>query len=352
MNKKYIPVMLGIITAILLSMFMLFLQGYNPVESYKSILSYSVFSLFGISNTLNYMSILLVVGLSAALALGSGVSNLGQFGQILIGAIVATIVGLSVDLPKFILIPLILVSGMAAGAIYASIAAIGKKLFGMSEFITTLMLNFIANYFTQYLVTNPLMDTNSSWPMSRVLPESAILSGIGKLDTSIFIVFIAFIIVNIYISKTREGYELKIMGKNDIFAKIGGCKTDINFYKVMLYSGALSGLAGALLIIGSAQQNRFLLNIGETFANDGLMVSIISNNSVSAVLLYALFFSVIRSGATGMQLDTGVPSEFTTMLIAVMVLSVVGFRSYSSIFLSKIQAIRKSNSVKNSEVIK
>ena len=346
MNKKYIPVILGIITAILLSMLMLLVQGYNPIESYKSILSYSVFSLFGISNTLNRMGILLIVGLSAAIALGSGVSNLGQFGQILIGAIVATVVALYVDLPKFMLIPLILASGIIAGALYAFIAALLKKLFGMSEFITTLMLNFIANYFTQYLVTNPLMDPNSSWPMSYVVSENAILPSINKLDTSIFIVLIVFIIVYIYVSKTREGYELKIMGKNYIFAKIGGCKTDINFYKVMLYSGALSGLAGALLIIGSAQQNRFLPNLGETFANDGLMVSIISNNSVLSLLFYALFFSVIRSGATGMQLDTGVPSEFTTMLIAVMVLSVVGFRSYSSIFLSKIQAIRKSNSVK------
>lgn len=344
--KKAITILLGIATAILLGMLMLQIQGYQPLESYGCILQYSIFSGFGLSNTINRTAILVVTGISAALALGSGASNLGQFGQLLCGAITATVIGLFVNLPGVILIPLMLVCGAAAGALYAGVAAAGRKYFGMNEFIITLMLNFIADYFTQYLVTKPLLDPKSSWPMSKVLPGNALMPALGSLDSSVFLVAVVFVFMIIYIKRTRQGYEMRIMGQNGIFAKTGGCETDRNFVRVMLYSGALAGFAGVLLIIGAGQQNRFLPALGQGFANDGLMVSIISGNSVPGVIIYALLFSILQSGSTGMQMDTGVPSEFTTILIAITVLSVVAFRSYSGIFVDKLAAIRKARSLK------
>lgn len=344
--KKWVTILLAILTAILLGMLMLLAQGYNPIESYKCILDYSVFSSFGLSNTINRTAVLVITGISAALALGSGASNLGQFGQLLCGAIVATIIGLFVPLPRILLIPLMIVGGTIAGGLYAGLAALGKQYLGMNEFIITLMMNFVADYFTQYLVTKPLLDPGSSWPMSKVLPSQGVMPALGSLDTSVFIAGIVFVAVIIYSKRSRTGYELKIMGNNPIFAKVGGCDTKKNFMRVMLYSGALAGLAGAILIIGAGQQNRFIPGLGQSFANDGLMVSIISGNSVPGVLLYALLFSVLQSGSTGMQMDTGVPSEFTTILIAITVFAVVGFRSYSGIFMNKISAMKKANSLK------
>lgn len=348
--KKGITVFLGIATAVLLGMLMLWAQGYAPLESYSCILQYSVFSSFGICNTLNRTAILVVTGVSAAIAMGSGASNLGQHGQLLCGAIVATVIGLYLPLPTIILIPVMMICGAIAGALYAGLAAAGRKYFGMNEFIITLMLNFIADYFTTYLVTKPLLDPSSSWPMSKVLPSSAVMPAIGNLDSSVFIVLIVFVGMIVYMYKTRQGYEMRIMGKNPVFAKAGGCDTDKNFMRIMMYSGAMAGLAGVLLVVGAGQQNRFLPALGLGFANDGLMVSIISGNSVPGVLLYAFIFSVLQSGSTGMQMDTGVPSEFTTILIAITVLSVVAFRSYSGIFLNKLSAIRKANSLKKKEV--
>ena len=115
--KKAITILLGIATAILLGMLMLQIQGYQPLESYGCILQYSIFSGFGLSNTINRTAILVVTGISAALALGSGASNLGQFGQLLCGAITATVIGLYVNLPGVVLIPLMLLCGAAAGAL-------------------------------------------------------------------------------------------------------------------------------------------------------------------------------------------------------------------------------------------
>lgn len=344
--KKWMTVFLAIATAILLGMLMLWVQGYNPIESYQCILEYSLFSSFGLANTINRTALLVLTGISAAVALGSGASNLGQFGQLLCGAITATVIGLYVPLPGIVLIPVMMAAGAVAGGLYAGLAALGRRHLGMNEFIITLMMNFVADYFTQYLVTKPLLDPGSSWPMSRVLPKSAVMPAVGNLDSSVFVVGLVFILVLVYIKKGRQGYEMQIMGKNSLFAKVGGCDTDKNFMRAMVYSGALAGLAGVVMIVGAGQQNRFLPAIGQSFANDGLMVSIISGNSVPGVILYALLFSVLQSGSTGMQMDTGVPSEFVTILIAITVFAVVGFRSYSGIVINKIAAMKKAKSLK------
>lgn len=344
--KRGFTVFLGVVTAIVIGMILLASQGYSPLESYSSILKYSLFTVVGLSNTVNRAVFLLIAGTSAAVALGSGASNLGQFGQLLMGAMAAVLVGIYVPLPSWILIPLMLAAGMAAGAAYAGIAAVGRRYFGMNEFIITLMLNFIADYFTRYFIANPLKDPSSSWPASPVVAKEAILPAVGKLDCAVFLMVAVYILMVLYMRKSRTGYEMRIMGKNGIFARVGGCKTDRNFMKVMLCSGALAGLVGVMMIMGAGQQHRFLGGLGQSYADDGLMISIVSGNQITGVFLYAVLFSVFQSGSTGMQLDTGVPSEFTKMLIAITVLSVVAFRSYSGVFMNRLTAFKRSRGLR------
>ncbi len=344
--RRGITVFLGVVTAILIGMLMLASQGYSPMDSYASILKYSLSTHVGMSNTINRAVFLLIAGASAAIALGSGASNLGQFGQLLMGAMAATVIGLYVKLPAVILIPLMIVGGMAAGAAYAGIAALGRRCFGMNEFIITLMLNFIADYFTRYLITNPLKDPSASWPASPVVPQQAILPAINKIDCAAFLMIAVYLFAVFYMRNSRTGYEMRIMGKNGIFARVGGCRTDKNFMKVMLASGALAGLVGVMMIMGASQQHRFLGGLGQSYADDGLMISIVSGNNISGVFIYAIIFSIFQSGSTGMQLDTGVPSEFTKMLIAITVLSVVAFRSYSGIFMDRLSALKRTRSLR------
>lgn len=344
-GKKNLTVVLGIITAILIGMLMLASQGFSPMECYSSIVQYSLASSVGLANTINRFVFLMIAGASAAVALGSGASNLGQFGQILMGAMTATLIGLYVNLPGYILIPLMIFGGMLAGALWAGLAALGKRLFGMNEFIITLMLNFVADYFVRYLISTPLKDPATQWPASRIVSENGILPAIGRIDSAVLIMIAAYILVVFLIRKTKMGYELQIMGKNGIFARVGGCDTDKNFVRAMLLSGALAGLLGTMMIVGATQQHRVICGLGENFANDGLMISIITGNNISGVFIYAMLFSILQSGSTGMQLDTGVPSEFTTMLIAITVLSVVAFRSYLGIFINKLIAKKKTRSL-------
>ncbi len=344
--KKVTVIAMGVVLAVLVGALLLAFQGYDPVVSYMAILKNSLFAEVSVGNTFSRSAILLMVGLSAFVALGSGASNLGQFGQLLSGAMAAVLVGLYVPAPSAVLIPLMILAAAVCGALYAAIAAACKHFWGMNEFITTLMLNFIADYFTTYLVTDVIKDPKAAWPMSAAVPKTAIFGSVGFIDASVFISVLLFGILFVYWYRTRKGYELRINGKNAVFARNGGCTTDKNFILTMMLSGALAGIAGAFLIMGSMQQHKFVPAIGKANGSDGLMIAIISGTSMPSVLFFAFFFGTLQTGAVGMQLDAGVPMEFTIILQAIMTLRVVAFRDYSDIFLNKLAARSKISRLK------
>ncbi len=337
---------LGIVTAVLLGMLLLTWQGYDAFSSYGAVFKYSLASPFALGTTLERTAIVGLVALAATTTFTSGASNLGMFGQIMAGAIAATAIG-SLPLPGIILVPLMFAGGALAGAFLALIAALLRKYFGMDEFITTLMFNFIMNYFTDFLVNTSMRDPSVSWPMSPVIQNAGVLPKLfGFIDISFFLVVFIFVASYIFWSRTRTGYEMRMMGSNPIFAKIGGAATGPDFMKAMLLSGAYSGMAGVILIAGSGQQNRFLPGMGENFANEGLMIAIVSNNNVFVALFYSLVFSILNTGSTGMQLETSVPLEFITMLIGLTVMAVVVFREASTPLLAKYKAYKEDRKLR------
>lgn len=350
MMKKISTMALGIMTAVILGMLFLAWQGYDSLGSYAAVLKYSLGSTFAIGVTLERTAIVSMVALAAVITFSSGASNLGMFGQILTGEIIATFIGVYVPLPGILLIPVMLIGGALGGAAVALLAGLGRKFFGMNEFITTLMFNFILEYFTDFLVNTSMRDPEMSWPMSKVIAKEGIMPRLfGFIDGSVLFAVVIFIFSFIYWRNTRLGYEMRINGKNPRFAMFGGCAADSNFLKAMALSGAYNGLAGVLLVIGSGQQNRFLPGMGQNYADEGLMIAIVANNSVIGVLFYAFIFSMFNTGATGMQLETSIPLEFITMLIGLTVMSVVALREYSTTFLNNMKALFENKKLKKEE---
>ena len=235
---------------------------------------------------------------------------------------------------------MLIVAGVA-GSLYAAIATFFKHKFSMDEFITTLMLNFVAEYFITYLVSNPLKDSGAAWPMSPVISEKGVFSQVGGIDFSVFISIFVFATLFAFWRKTRTGYELRMQGSNKLFSRAGGCEVSRNFVSSMMLSGFLAGLAGAFLIMGSGQQNKLIPSLGKVNADDGIMIALISGNSLLSVVIFSVFFGIIQTGAVGMQLETNVPMEFTIMLQAMMVLLVVAFRDYSDIFINNFKAWKR-----------
>jgi ABC-type uncharacterized transport system permease subunit len=305
MSKTLLSAILGILIALLIGALIILAQGYNPLTTYAALLQYSLLGAYPIATTLKNAVPLVLTGLSASVAFASGPINLGQPGQLVAGALFATLGGLYLQLPPFLLIPVLLLLALMGGALWAGLAALLRILFNMSEFIVTLMLNFVADYFTAWVIAFPLLDPKAFSPMTAA---------------AIWFVY----------QRWTAGYEWRISGQNSLFARLGGCDIDRNFVAVMVVTGALAGLAGGLVVMGGP--HRFIKGLGANYAWDGIMIAIVANNGILASLFYGLFFSAIQTGALGMELITAVPSEISQVLQAVLVLVIVASRESLSAF--------------------
>lgn len=340
MKKKLISGLLGVAAALLIGAVIMLAQGYNPLTTYQALFQYSLFGLYPLSTTFKNSVPLILTGLSASIAFASGPVNLGQPGQLLMGALFATLGGLVLRLPPVLMIPVLILLAMLGGALWAGVAAFLRRAFNMSEFIVTLMLNMIADFFTAWVISGPLQDRKAFSPMTEAIDRAGWLPDIGSFNLTVFFMLIAVAVVWFVFNRWRAGYEWRMSGQNSLFARLGGCNIDRNFVTVMLVTGALAGLAGGLVVM--AGPHRFLKGIGANYAWDGIMVAIVANNGILATLLYGLFFASIQTGALGMELITAVPSEIALVLQAVLVLVIVASRETLNVFQDRMAARRRA----------
>ncbi len=339
MNRRLASGLLGIAVSFLIGALIMLPQGYRPLATYAALFSFSIVGLSAMATTLANSVPLVLTGLSASLAFGSGAVNLGGPGQLLIGALFATLGGLFLDLPAVLIVPVLLVLAAVGGALWAGLAAALRQWFGMSEFITTLMLNMIADFFTLWVISGPLYDPDAFSPMTRRIAPSAVLPEIAGFNASILVMAVAFGALWFVARRTVTGYEWRIVGNNSLFSRIGGCPVEQNYVAVMLASGALAGLAGGLVVM--AGPARFLKGLGANYAWDGVMIAVVAANRLTGTLLYGIFFAVLQTGALGMELIAAVPSEFVLVLQAVIVLVVVAGRGTFDIVINR-RAMRRA----------
>jgi simple sugar transport system permease protein len=340
MRRRLLHAAAGVAAALLVAALLMLVQGRNPVEAYGALLRFSLASPAGLAATLRSSVPLVLTGLSASLAFASGPINLGQPGQLVVGALFATAGGLALDLPAAIEIPALLAMGCVGGALWAAVPALLGRYAGMSEFIVTLMLNMIADSLTAWAVTYPLMDPEAYSPMTRPIASGGWLPRIAGMDTGVIVMLAAVGLVWLVWARSRVGYEWRMGGMNRLFARLGGCRVDRNFVLVMLWSGALAGLAGGLLVMGGP--HRFIKGIGGGYAWDGVMIAMVSANGIAATLAYGLFFGALRAGALGMELVTALPSELIVVLQAVIVLTVVAAREVLTSGVDRAMALRRA----------
>jgi len=342
--RKFIVGILGLIIGLIFSILIVKMQGKSPLEVYKALFDYSIGSLLSIISTLNATTPLILTGLSAAIAWEAGAINLGQPGQFLIGAITAALLGVYLPFPAWISIPLILTGAAAAGALWSGLAAFFRQKYNMDEFVSTLMLNFIAEYFTTYLVTYPFLDPKAYVVSSIAIKKTFTLSTADQFNMGIYLAILVAFFSWWIVKRWGIGYEWRMIGLSQRFTTVGGCKTEKDYSLVMLYSGALSGLAGGILILGGTQ-HRFMKGIGGNFGWDGVMLAMIANNDVTMTVLFAFFFGALKAGGIGMEFDTSVPSEFILVIEAIIVISVVATRATIDLYGGRLKALLKTRRV-------
>lgn len=315
--------LISLVFAILVSGIIMALFGYNPLDAFRAILLGAFGDQRAMAQTLSQATPLIFTGLAFTFAKKANLINLGIEGQLHLGAIGAALVGaMDLGLPMIIHLPLALLAGILAGGLYAGLVGLLKVKFGSNEVIATIMLNTIAINFTSYLVNYPFKIEGAVAQTERVV-EAAMLPRIiqkYQLTIAIFIAIGACILVKYFIDRTTMGYEIKSVGLNPIAAETAG----INISKIMvismLISGAIAGLAGAGQALGV--DRRFIEGFSPGYGFDGIAVAALAADSPIAVIFSGIIFGALRAGAMVLNRTTNIPTEFTSVIQALVVIFV------------------------------
>lgn len=315
-----------IIVALVFATIFLAASGYEPLAVVNGIVEGLTDDIAG---TIRWATPLILSGLAICVTYKAKVFNLGVDGQLYMGAAAGTAVALSVpqDLSPVLAISVVILAAMTAGALFAMIPALLKVYLGTNEVVSTLLLNFIAELFIEYLVSGPMRDPaeGTNLNASAVLPENTWLPRISFLQPSsanvgFYIAIIVMVIIAFIFFKTTTGHEIKMVGSNPVLAQYAGMKPKTTILKVMGLSGAIAGLVGAIEVI--AVQHRLLMGFNPEFGFDGIVVSLLANNNPVGVVFSGLFFGALKNGGINMERATDVPSAVTKIVMAIIIITI------------------------------
>lgn len=298
--------------------------GKNPLLAYSALWRASFGSRRDFGEALVSMTPLIFTGLSVAVAFRTGLFNIGAEGQLIVGQMAAAVVGYAVTgVPSVLHVLLALLAGAAAGAIWGGIPGFLKAKLGAHEVINTIMMNYIALYFTHYLVIGPLKG-HDYLPVTKTIANSAKLWRFlppTRANTGIFVALVAAAIVYYILWRTTVGYECRAVGLNPDAARYSGINVSHATTISMLLSGALAGLGGAVLVLGV--QHKFYDLFGFTgYGFDGIAVALIGNNHPLGIVGGAILFGVLSRGSQLMQSIAGVPKEVVGIVQAAIIIFV------------------------------
>lgn len=326
--QNFLYSLLAILIGFIVGALVLLITGYDPVSAYSTLFR-GIFSKprFLIQSLIDATPLILT-GLSVTFAFKTGLFNIGAEGQYIMGSLVATVIALSLPLPAIILPIVCILGGAFAGCIWGGIVGLLKAKKGIHEVITSIMLNWIAFYFSNFLVLNPAF-REPDQESTRLIPETArisisvpedwqtIIGKTTKLNYGIVVMLLVVIIVIIILNKTTLGYRLKAVGYNPHAAKACGINVYRSLFTSMAISGMLAGMAGALQICGVQY---FISQLGdmEAYGFNGLAVAFIGNINPFGTLLGGLFFGALNFGGNKLTL-AAVPKEVVNILMGTVV---------------------------------
>jgi len=324
LNKKekvYIP-LIAIALGLLLGCVILVLSGRSPILMFNTLVkvavgfdparpSAGINTRFPGEFLVSAMPIILT-GLSVGFAYRTGMFNIGGEGQIIMGSLGAVATALLLPFSGIFHVILCIIVGGIAGALWGFIPGLLKAKFNISEVVVGIMLNYsgmyIANYFLKLL-------PDSSATRTQMIPDSAslasnFLAGItnnSRLNWGIIVVIIAIIAYWFIIERTSFGYSLRATGFNKDASRFAGLKVNRNIIYSMMISGALAGLAGAVLVLGTFRFGRVMVAF-DNYGFDGIAVALVGMCNAIGILLAGLLFSLLKVAQPILQ-TVGVPKD-------------------------------------------
>jgi len=306
-------------------------------SAYSALWTGSFGSWFSLSSTLIKVTPLIFASLSVAISFRAGLFNIGAAGQIVIGAMAADIVALEFHAwPGWALIPAMLLASIVAGAIWGAIVGFLKAWRGAHEVVTTIMLNWVAFYVTDYLIDGPFTSPGGS-NQTNSLPPQAQLPAIVTVynqtlghflphldpiqyavDVSLFLALLALVVYWFISKRTAFGYEIRVLGENPKAAVYAGIPAKRNILLVMAIAGAFAGLGGAVHLMGQFpyQMIATTSRIDQT-GFDAIGASLLGMNTAVGVLFGSLLFGGLRAASPLVQVS-GISGDIVLVLEALV----------------------------------
>lgn len=296
------------------------ISGGRPWQSFSSMFMGAFGSTTALGETLVKATPLVLTGLAIAIGLRAGLFNIGAEGQLLVGALAAAWAGYAIDFPTILHIPLCILAGIVGGAVWGFIPGMLRAKRGVHEVMSAIMLNYIALYFTHFMVASPLKDIGTMAPQTPEMHASATFGYImqaGGVHWGIVIAAICTAAFGVFLWKSRLGYEIRAVGLAPDAARTAGISVPRTLVLAMVISGALAGLAGAVEVMGI--HHKFYDQFSPGYGFDSVAVALLGNNTAVGTALSALLFGALRNGALNMQLDTDTPKEIVTVIQAIVI---------------------------------
>lgn len=353
MNFSYRPTPISAKTAFMAIFFgllvggvLIFATGNNPFVIYSALIRGACGSVFAISSSLRWTIPLIFAGVAASIAFKGGVFNMGVEGQMYMGGLAAAIVGITyTNLPGYLLIPFMIAASMLVGMIWALPPILAKIYYGSSEVVPCMMLNYIAMYLTDYLVHNVFLASGNRGATIKtdMIAEQGRLAKLipgSNVTVALLIGLLVVLLFWVMMKKSKFGYEFEMCGINPRFAKYGGVNVNRTRISVILLSGAIAGLGGAMEIMGVRYcfESRF---VGD-FATNGILSALLGSCSPVGTLLGASFMGFLKAGALTVERTTSV-SRAVAVVIQCTIICFVSAKSFA--YLIDFKKIRKTGRV-------
>jgi general nucleoside transport system permease protein len=324
--------LISFLVSLVFGALLLMLSGANPFVTYGAMFWGAFGSVNGLTEVLVKSIPLMLTGLGVALAFRMRFWNIGAEGQLTLGAVAAAGVALfwSQHLPPWTILPLSILAGCVAGALWAGVPAVLKAVLNVDETLTTLMLNYVAILYSEHLYYVIWRAPGYNSGTERI-PEFAWLPRIaGRAHAGLFFGLALALLLWVIFRVTRWGFEIKIIGQNPTAARYLGINIARNIVVALLVSGAISGLAGAVEILGLTRRLQQGISVG--YGYTAIIIAWMAQLDPIGVVFVAFLMAGLLVGGDQIQMRMRLPASVGVVLQGMLLIPMLAgslFRDYT-----------------------
>jgi general nucleoside transport system permease protein len=318
---RVVPYVLAVLAAFLVAGIVILAMGHDPFLAYRSILTTSFKTPFGLVETVHKWVPLVLQAVAFTIPLTAGKYNIGGEGQLLVGATGATAVGiLLADLPLPALLPLLIVTGALAGGLWAGVAAWLMHRFGINEILSTVLLNFVSFGIVDYIASEVWSDPAAGHPSTTPIGAGGQLPlfGTPPMHSGVILAAVIVLVAIVWMRRSVGGYELRAVGANARAAQVHGIRIGRVAVGALVLGGVAAGLSGAIEVAGV--HGKLLEGMQSNYLLLGIIIGLIARGNMLAVPFVAFGIAVLEVGASAMQRSADVPSEMVLIVEALILL--------------------------------